>query len=260
VSRQVFLSEGVLQTEAGTVPVAALSGVATDALLVHLAGTEIITGTKTFNAAVTGLTFLASGLTGAVAVSRYAGATATGAPSTGTFAVGDFVIDQAGRIWVCTVAGTPGTWLGTPVDTLVGHLAGIETFTGAKTFSAASTTLSAGGVLTTSQAAVPTIPSPAANFGTITFSAASTDTAGAITFTITSTPAASAVAMPVVFNVAKAAAPKAVTLTMGDSSVNDPIGMFYVPAASLATTGFTIATNATAAAQASKVLFYHVDF
>lgn len=51
-----------------------------------------------------------SGLTGAVAASRYVGATASGAPASGTFAVGDFVIDQTGKIWVCTVAGTPGTW------------------------------------------------------------------------------------------------------------------------------------------------------
>lgn len=155
-----------------------------------------------------------------------------------------------------TQAALPGV----ATDSLVAHLAGIETLTGAKTFSAATTTLSAGGALTTSQAAVPTIPSPAAGWGTITFSAASTDTAGAITFTVSGTPAASAVAMPVVFNVTKAAAPKGVQLTMGDSSVNDPITMFYVPAASLATTGFTIATNATGAAQASKILYYSVDF
>lgn len=150
--------------------------------------------------------------------------------------------------------------LGAATDSLVAHLAGIETITGAKTFSAASTTLSAGSVLSTTQAAVPTIPSPAVGWGTITFAAGSSDTAGAITFTVSGTPAASAVAMPVVFNVTKAAAPKGVQLTMGDSSVNNPITMFYVPVASLATTGFTIATNATGAAQASKVLYYTVDF
>ena len=54
--------------------------------------------------------FVAGGLTGATAASRYAGATASGAPASGTFAVGDFVIDQTGKIWVCTGAGTPGTW------------------------------------------------------------------------------------------------------------------------------------------------------
>ena len=51
-----------------------------------------------------------SGLTGASAASRYVGATTSGAPTTGTFAVGDFVIDQTGFVWVCTTAGTPGTW------------------------------------------------------------------------------------------------------------------------------------------------------
>ena len=52
-----------------------------------------------------------SGLTGATAASRYVGATATGAPTSGTFAIGDFVVAQNGHIWVCTVAGTPGTWV-----------------------------------------------------------------------------------------------------------------------------------------------------
>lgn len=116
----------------------------------------------------------------------------------------------------------------------------------------------ASSVLSTAQAAVPTIPSPVSGFGTVSFSALSTDAAGAITFTVTGTPAASAVALPVVFATAKAAAPRSVQLTMGDSSVNDPITIYYVTA--LTTAGFTIATNATAAAQASKVLLYHVDF
>jgi len=51
------------------------------------------------------------GLTGATAATRYVGATASGAPASGTFAVGDFIIDQSGKVWVCTVAGTPGTWV-----------------------------------------------------------------------------------------------------------------------------------------------------
>ena len=51
-----------------------------------------------------------TGQIGAQAASRYAGATASGAPTTGTFAVGDHIVDQSGSIWVCTVAGTPGTW------------------------------------------------------------------------------------------------------------------------------------------------------
>ena len=50
------------------------------------------------------------GLTGATAATRYVGATASGAPASGTFAVGDFAIDQTGKVYVCTVAGSPGTW------------------------------------------------------------------------------------------------------------------------------------------------------
>lgn len=52
----------------------------------------------------------ATGLTGAGESSRYVGATATGAPTAGTWEVGDFAIDRSGAGWVCTVAGTPGTW------------------------------------------------------------------------------------------------------------------------------------------------------
>ena len=51
------------------------------------------------------------GLTGAVAATRYVGGTASGAPTTGTFQVGNFVITQAGNVFICTVAGTPGTWV-----------------------------------------------------------------------------------------------------------------------------------------------------
>lgn len=51
------------------------------------------------------------GLTGAVAATRYVGGTASGAPASGTFAVGDFVIAQNAHVWICTVAGSPGTWV-----------------------------------------------------------------------------------------------------------------------------------------------------
>ena len=74
----------------------------------------------TFTGAVTSPDLTASGLTGATSASRYVGATASGAPTSGTFAVGDFVIDQTGKVWVCTTAGTPGTW------TQVGGAAGLS--------------------------------------------------------------------------------------------------------------------------------------
>lgn len=54
--------------------------------------------------------FAPTGLTGATATSRYAGATTSGAPVTGTFAVRDYVVDGTGKIWICTTAGSPGTW------------------------------------------------------------------------------------------------------------------------------------------------------
>lgn len=54
--------------------------------------------------------FAPTGLTGATAASRYAGATASGSPASGTFVAGDWVIDQTGKIWVCSAPGSPGTW------------------------------------------------------------------------------------------------------------------------------------------------------
>lgn len=52
----------------------------------------------------------AGGLTGATAATRFVGGTASGAPASGTFATGDYVIDQTGKVWICTAAGAPGTW------------------------------------------------------------------------------------------------------------------------------------------------------
>lgn len=54
--------------------------------------------------------FKATGMTGATAGARFVGATLSGAPSAGTFAVGDFIVDITGKFWICTGAGTPGTW------------------------------------------------------------------------------------------------------------------------------------------------------
>lgn len=49
-------------------------------------------------------------LTGAAAPTRFVGGTAGGVPTTGTFAAGDFIVTTTGDLFVCTVAGTPGTW------------------------------------------------------------------------------------------------------------------------------------------------------
>lgn len=53
---------------------------------------------------------VSGGLTGAVAATRWVGGTTSGAPVSGTFAVGDFVITQDGHVKICTTAGSPGTW------------------------------------------------------------------------------------------------------------------------------------------------------
>lgn len=67
---------------------------------------------QTFTGNVSSPVLIAAGLAGSNAnsASRYAGATTSGPPSSGTFAIGDFVIDQSGKFWICTGAGTPGSW------------------------------------------------------------------------------------------------------------------------------------------------------
>ena len=100
----------------------ASAGVAgTLALSDHVHATSNLALLDTANTFTTSLTVQAglvtapavsiSGLTGATAASRYVGATASGAPTSGTFLLGDHVIDQAGSIHVCTTGGTPGTWV-----------------------------------------------------------------------------------------------------------------------------------------------------
>lgn len=71
-------------------------------------GTQGIKGDTGLTGATGGTTPPA--MTGATAATRYVGGTTSGAPVTGTFAVGDFVIAQDGWVWVCTGPGTPGTW------------------------------------------------------------------------------------------------------------------------------------------------------
>lgn len=84
-------------------------------------------------------------LTGAVAATRYVGGTTSGAPASGAFAVGDFVVDQTGVVWVCVTAGSPGTWTSTtsPAQLLLtGQGLVSESFSRS---GAASTTLMTGG-------------------------------------------------------------------------------------------------------------------
>jgi hypothetical protein len=75
--------------------------------------------------------------TGATAAAYFAGGTASGAPTTGTHNAGEFILDQSGSFWICTVTGTPGTWKQAgSVDTVAGDYlslvaAGAATIAGA---------------------------------------------------------------------------------------------------------------------------------
>jgi hypothetical protein len=78
-----------------------------------------------FGSAVSAPSLTATGLTGAINASRYAGAVNGAAPASGSFLVGDYVIDRTyGGMWICTVAGSPGTWrsLGAPPDVAAARL------------------------------------------------------------------------------------------------------------------------------------------
>ena len=113
-------------TTASTTASSALSAASTaqttaNAALPKAGGTMTgaLNGTSaTFTGEVTGSDIVASGLAGATTATRYVGGTVNGAPASGTFAKGDFIIDQSGTIWVCTTAGTPGTW----TTTISSHL------------------------------------------------------------------------------------------------------------------------------------------
>lgn len=98
------------------------------------------TGDFTYSGVVTGTAFSASGLTGSTAASRYVGATTSGAPVAGAHNVGDFSIDRSGAIWICTVAGTPGTFVnigaaagGVATDTIFDAKGDLAAGTGADT-------------------------------------------------------------------------------------------------------------------------------
>jgi hypothetical protein len=95
-ANQVFVTAGILLTSLPSTP-AGLAAV-------------LAAGSSAPSNPLSAQTLTASGLTGATAAMRLVGATASGAPTSGTFALGDVVVDQSGKLWVCTAAGTPGTW------------------------------------------------------------------------------------------------------------------------------------------------------
>lgn len=90
--------------EAADVTAEAAARVAADALLAPKAS-PTFTGTVLTPAATV------SGKNGLAPRTFTGRKTTAGAPTTGTWAVDDEVIDSAGVLWRCTVAGTPGTWI-----------------------------------------------------------------------------------------------------------------------------------------------------
>lgn len=100
------------------------------------------------NAGIAGETFNPSGIGDAVSQSRYVGATTSGAPTSGTFSVGDFVIARNGKIWICTSGGTPGTWVDAGSGSAPANMVTTDTtqtIAGAKTFSHLNGVTSANG-------------------------------------------------------------------------------------------------------------------
>lgn len=73
-----------------------------------------MTGSRSFTPGLAP-TVQATGTTGAPNAGRFVGVTTSGAPTTGTYRVGDYCLSQNGQLFACTAAGTPGTW-GTPSD------------------------------------------------------------------------------------------------------------------------------------------------
>lgn len=67
---------------------------------------------------------------GATAPARFAGGTTGGAPVSGTFAVGDFVVDETGGFWVNTIAGSPGTWVFVGSGQELGYFSSTSTLSG----------------------------------------------------------------------------------------------------------------------------------
>jgi hypothetical protein len=56
-------------------------------------------------------TITSSGQVGSTQKCRLVGSTSFGAPTVGTYQIGDFVIDQQGTVWICIASGSPGTWV-----------------------------------------------------------------------------------------------------------------------------------------------------
>ena len=76
--------------------------------LLDVAGLKVPNIFTAFNTFQAGIQVTSASLSVA---SRWMGATENGAPATGPYNKGDFVVDVAGSFWICTAPGTPGTWV-----------------------------------------------------------------------------------------------------------------------------------------------------
>lgn len=103
---------GQLVTHAGTLYLVASNFTSPSVFDTNSLTPQATTGANTYTAQQTAPDIAVQGLVGASQAMRFAGATASGAPTSGTFAVGDTVLSLAdGKWWVCTAGGTPGTWV-----------------------------------------------------------------------------------------------------------------------------------------------------
>lgn len=76
-------------------------------------GTDVVIGSR-----------IRAQMTGATTATGYVGGN-SGAPTSGTFQVGDFIADSANAtFWICTTAGTPGVWsrAGFALDSTAGDI------------------------------------------------------------------------------------------------------------------------------------------
>ena len=76
------------------------------------ADTKAPLASPTFTGLPTGPQWKSTGVTGADTTPlTLSGANATGAPASGAHVKGEIAGDDTGKLWYCTVAGTPGTWV-----------------------------------------------------------------------------------------------------------------------------------------------------
>jgi hypothetical protein len=81
-------------------------------LTVTAGGATVTAGGLTVNSGAATVPYLSvTGLSSDVnSGARFVGATSGAAPQGGTYAIGDYVIGRNGTLWICTIAGSPGTW------------------------------------------------------------------------------------------------------------------------------------------------------